>query len=233
MKQWRGPHRASNPPRPESQITSVKSDSLSWTVEEQRAIDRALEEVWKPVIAGASPPADMSATTVAELASGLAKRFREEGRPYVVTHPARLYMAHPKWPKSPSEPIDERTTYYCERDIVRHARLWRDAALTKGLVQFEVPTDAGLYHPKDRHRWPQPMLSSHEESGGATSADRDTSAGQVSGTQSATAAAGTNDRQGTASAGKSAATPLPALPESEGAGSRGSGRACGKRSATR
>ena len=130
-----------DPPRPDSEIPSVKSDSLSWSVEEQREIDRALEAVWKSVVGEALPPPGMSATTVPQLAPEIVERYREQGIPYVVTHPARLYLAHPRWPKTPSEPLDERIMYYCERDIVRHIWQWRESALNKGLVQFEAPTD--------------------------------------------------------------------------------------------
>ena len=150
-----------DPPRAGSEIPSVKSDSLSWSVEEQREIDQALEAVWKPVIEEAPlPPPDASPTTVTGLAPELVEPYREQGIPYVVTHPARLYIAHPKWPKSEAEPLDERAKYYCEKDVERHIRQWREAATSKRLVQFEVPTDADRYHPKHRNRWAQPLLSS-------------------------------------------------------------------------
>ena len=152
-----------DPPRKASEIPSTKSDSLSWSVEERGEIDRALEAVWKPVIDQASPPTGTSPTIISGPTPDLAARYRAQGIPYVVIHPGRLYVAHPKWPKAPSEPLDEQTAYYCERDVVWHTRRWSQAALDKGLVQFEVPIDAVLYHPKHAADWPLPLLSSHEE----------------------------------------------------------------------
>ena len=152
-----------DPPRTKSDIPSMKSDSLSWSVEEQEGIDRALQEVWKPVVETAPLP-EKPSPVFAQLAPELVNQYREQGTPYVVVHPARLYMAHPKWPRTGSEPLDEHTVYYCERDVERHVRRWREAATEKGLVQFEVPAAAAeLYHPTRRNDWPQPLLSSHEE----------------------------------------------------------------------
>ena len=156
-----------DPPRPESKIPSVKSDALSWSVEEQREIDQALQKVWESVVENAPLPPNRLPTTVPELSPMLVARYREHRIPYVVIHPARLYLAHPKWPKTVSEPLDERTMYYCERDVAQQTQKWKEAAANKGLVQFEAPTDACLYHPRNRKDWPQPLLSSHEEEPGA------------------------------------------------------------------
>ena len=152
-----------NPPRTEAEIPSVKSDSLSWSVREQREIDQTLEAVWKPVVEDAPPPpSNVSSSTAVSLAPELVEHYREQGVPYVVIHPARLYMAHPKWLKSASESLDERTRYYCERDVERHTWRWQEAAMNRGLVLFDAPIDADLYHPKRHDDWPQPLLSSHE-----------------------------------------------------------------------
>ena len=40
--------------------------------------------------------------------------------------------------------------------------MWSEAATRKGIVQFKVPNDSELYHPKNRHRWSTPLFSSHE-----------------------------------------------------------------------
>ena len=144
-----------------------KSDALSWSVEEQREIDQALQKVWESVVENAPLPPNRLPTTVPELSPMLVARYREHRIPYVVIHPARLYLAHPKWPKTVSEPLDERTMYYCERDVAQQTQKWKEAAANKGLVQFEAPTDACLYHPRNRKDWPQPLLSSHEEEPGA------------------------------------------------------------------
>ena len=151
-------------PRAESEVLSVKSDPLSWSIEEQREIDQALEAVWRPVIEEAPLPAtNMSATVVSGDLSKLAKRYFEQGMPYVVLHPARLYLSHPKWPKAVSEQLNERVRYYCGKDVDRHLRQWRDAAADRGLLQIEVPNDVAQYHPKYRGNWSQPLLSSHED----------------------------------------------------------------------
>ena len=207
-----------NPPRPESKIPSVKSDSLSWSVEEQTDIDRALEAVWRPIVDKAPPPpSNMAATTVQTPAPSLIERYREKGIPYVVTHPARLYMAHPKWPKTTSEPLDERTMYYCERDVVRHTWQWRQTALSKGLVQFEEPTDGALYHPKDRDDWPQPLLSSHEEEPTVGTTHQRTEAETPAGTLSLMPAVETDVQQGFPTE-KPSAKPSTELPKPVAAG---------------
>lgn len=151
-----------SPPRTAAEIPSIKSDSLSWSVAEQRAVDRALEAVWKPVVEEAPQPNGTS-STVGKLSPEFVEQLREQGTPYVVLHPARLYMAHPKWPRAASELLDERARHYCERDVERHLRQWADAAASKGLVQLRVPTSAELYHPSRADDWPHPLLSSHEE----------------------------------------------------------------------
>ena len=150
-------------PRVESDIPSVKSDSLSWSVKEQREINCALEAVWRPVIEKALlPPPEASSSMVMTLTPEIVRAYRKRGIPYVVIHPARLYMAHPKWPKTAADPLDERVRYYCERDVERHTRRWREAALGRGLVLFEASTNADIYRPGQRDDWPEPLLSSHE-----------------------------------------------------------------------
>ena len=145
-------------------LMCTEADPLSWSVEDQGEIDRALEAVWRPIVEEAPlPPSHVDSTIASGVLSKLAERYFEQGIPYVIPHPARLYMAHPKWPQTASEPLDERARYYCERDVGRHLRLWTDAASSKGLVQFPVPNDANMYHPQYRDDWPRPLHSSHEE----------------------------------------------------------------------
>jgi hypothetical protein len=147
-----------DPPRSTAEIRSVKSDSLSWSVEEQYEIDSTLEAVWKPTIENADePPKDASVVMESGVTPDRVAIYRERGIPYIIAHPARLYVAHPKWPKNPTDPLDERTAYYCEQDVLKHARNWRDAVCRKRIVCFEVTTDAKLYHPRHRHQWPQPL----------------------------------------------------------------------------
>ena len=86
-----------DPPRRETEILSVKSDSMSWTIAEQTKIDQALEAVWKQEINSAPPPTDT-----------MPQVYR--GDIYVMSLAVRLYMAHPRWPKG-GDPIDERTRY--------------------------------------------------------------------------------------------------------------------------
>lgn len=169
-----------DPPRAGSEIPSVKSDSLSWSVVEQNEIDRALEAVWKPVVEEApQPPSHVGPLIVSGNLPEAAERYREEGIPYVVPHPARLYMAHPKWPKTESEPLNDRARYYCVIDVERHLGLWRNAASRKGLVQLEVQNDASVYHPEFRDGWPQPLLSSHEEEWSAQGSSLETKSGET------------------------------------------------------
>ncbi len=147
-----------NPPRDESQILSVKSDSLSWTVQEQQEIDLALESVWRPTIDRApTQPPDATCTIHQGIRAETIEQYRREGRHVVIRHPAVLYMAHPKWPKAASDPLDEHAQFYCESDVKRHMLRWREAASQKRLDQFEIPSDASFFHPKNRDRWPRPL----------------------------------------------------------------------------
>ena len=144
-----------DPPRGESVIPSVKSDSLSWSVKDQKQIDQALEAVWKPEVASAPPPPPdavsdgfqgIDATTIAQL--------RQQGTPYTIIFPIRLYMAHPKWPKQDGVPVDERTKYYCEKDVERHLQRWKKAAWDKKIYQFEVElVEPAMYLPETFNVW--------------------------------------------------------------------------------
>ena len=196
----------------------MKADCLSWTVEEQREIDRALEAVWKPVVKEAPPPpSQVGPSLVTGVLPEVVDRYREQGIPYIVPHPARLYMAHPKWPKKSSEPFDERASYYCERDVAQHMRLWKDAAANKGLVQFEVPKDADLYHPKYRDNWPLLLLSWHEEDASARNPSHRTVPGKLASPLGSMQDAVTEHEQHSAAEAK-ATVPPPRLPESIVAG---------------
>jgi len=147
-----------DPPRAESEIRSVKSDSLSWSVAEQKEIDKALEAVWKPTITGAPDrPPDAAGITHGGLNPQLVEPYQREGIPYVIVHPARLYTAHPKWPKTASDSLDQHTLHYCEKDVERHLRRWQEAASKKGLHQFQLDNHAPLFHPRNRIGWPQPL----------------------------------------------------------------------------
>ena len=111
-----------NPPRTAAEIPSVKSDSLSWSVEEKRGIDQALEALWRPIVEQAPlPPPGRGPSRNVGLAPELVEPHHEQGVPYVVVHPARLFMAHPKWPTAACEPLDERAEYYCPLDVARHS----------------------------------------------------------------------------------------------------------------
>ncbi len=147
-----------DPPRDESEIPSVKSDSLSWSVKEQKEIDRALELEWRPTVDKAPPPPPGTDITIHHgLDPETVQECRRQGGHYVIRHPAVLYMAHPKWPKAASDPLDERTEYYCEKDVEKHMQLWREAATEKRLTQFELPCDASIYHPRHRRTWARPL----------------------------------------------------------------------------
>ncbi|MCY3777266.1 MAG: HEPN domain-containing protein [Candidatus Aminicenantes bacterium] len=147
-----------DPPRADTVVRSMKSDSLSWSVAEQKEIDKALEAVWKPTVAGApSLPPEAPCVVHSGVSPELVELYRKEDVPYVIVHPARLYMAHPKWPKTASGPLDQRTQYYCERDVERHLQAWQEAASKKSLNQFQLANHARFYHPRNRIGWPQPL----------------------------------------------------------------------------
>ena len=63
-------------------------------------------------------------------------------------------MAHPKWPKQEGDPVDERTKYYCGKDVERHLRRWQKAASDKKIYQFQlVPEDPAMYLPEAFEMW--------------------------------------------------------------------------------
>ncbi len=165
-----------DPPRSESDIRSVKSDSLSWTVKEQKEIDCALESVGRPTVDKApAPPLGKGGGILTRYATGIygfrmmaagkgggiytrygldyallkeaIEQCRRQGDHYVIGDPAVLYKAHPKWPKTASDPLDERTKYYCKKDVEKHMQLWRKAAVEKGLTYFYRPCKASMYLP--------------------------------------------------------------------------------------
>ena len=144
-----------DPPRAETDIPSVKSDSLSWSLEEQKEIDQALEAVWKPEVDNApSPPPDAVSAAHQGIDADAIERCRQQGILYVISVPIRLYLAHPKWPKQEGDPVDERTKYYCEKDVERHLLRWQKAASKKKIYQFELPLeDPTMYLPKTFDMW--------------------------------------------------------------------------------
>lgn len=147
-----------NPPRRNSEVRSDKSDSMSWTVAEQKEIDSALESAWKSTIENApAPPSNTGVVIHYGLNPETVEECRRQGGHYVITHPAILYKVHPQWPKAASDPLDERTEYYCQKDVERHMQLWREAATEKRLSQFHLPCDAATYHPKNETAWARPL----------------------------------------------------------------------------
>ena len=203
-----------DPPRAQSEIPSVKSDSLSWSVEEQNEIDRALEAVWRPIVEEAPPPPPhVGPSIVTGVLQECVRSCREQGTPYVIVHPARLYVAHPKWPRASSAPLDEHARYYCERDVGRHMRLWRDAAARKGLVRVEVPNDVEMYHPKCRDDWPRPLLSSHEDDSSSEHPSHQTVSGETLSSHDSMPPRDTDDRP-RSGAEEISSDPPSALPES-------------------
>ena len=144
-----------DPPRAEADIPSVKSESLSWSLAEQKEIDQALEAVWRPEVDKAPPPPP-DAVSVAHqgINAEAIERCRQQGIPYIISVPIRLYMAHPKWPKQEGDPLDERTKYYCEKDVERHLQRWQEAAAEKKICQFRLPLeDPTMYLPKAFGMW--------------------------------------------------------------------------------
>ena len=134
-----------DPPRAETDIPSVKSESMSWTIAEQDEIDQALEAEWKPEVDGAPlPPPDAVSGVHSGINAEEIERCRQQGIPYVICVPIRLYMAHPKWPRREGDPLDERTKYYCEKDVERHMRRWQEAAAEKRMRRFELPLEAPI-----------------------------------------------------------------------------------------
>ena len=125
-----------DPPRSEDVIPSDKADSLSWSVSEQKEIDRQLRRAWESTLAELpNRPADTGGPSVysGRILPEDMSRLQKFGIPYVFGNPAGLYMAHPKWPKQPSDELDDRTLYYCSQDIDRHLKSWEQAVLEEGI----------------------------------------------------------------------------------------------------
>ncbi|MDE0605299.1 MAG: HEPN domain-containing protein [bacterium] len=151
-----------DPPRSDEGIPSDKADSLSWSVRERTEIDRQLRRAWESTLAGLpSRPPDIGGPSVhhGPIHSEELSLRQEGGIPFVIGDPATLYMAHPKWPKQPSDELDERTLYYCSRDVDRHLKSWEQAALERSSDYIWMENDAELYHPQHRNRWPQPLAA--------------------------------------------------------------------------
>ena len=147
------------PPRPQSEIRSVKSESTSWTVAEQVEIDHALEAVWIPEIRRAfQSPTDSSPIMHQGLDHDEIARIRSQGIPYAISIPIRLYWAHPKWPQAVGQSFDERTAFNCERDVKRHLESWQAAASEKRLVQFVLPLEAPAMYRPEMFDWWRAML---------------------------------------------------------------------------
>ncbi len=144
-----------SPPRAKTKIPSVKSDSLSWSVQEQEEIDQALEAVWKPTVDNAPTPLLGAGITYHQgVNREQIEQYRQQGIAYIIRIPAILYMAHPKWTERADDPLDDHTRYYCERDVKRHMQRWQKAADEKRLHQFELPLeDATMYLPINFGAW--------------------------------------------------------------------------------
>ena len=143
------------PTRAKTDIPSVKSDSLSWSVQEQEEIDQALEAVWKPTVDSAPTPLLGAGITYHRgVNREQIEQYQQQGIAYIIRIPAMLYMAHPKWIERADDPLDDHTRYYCERDVERHMQCWQKAANEKRLNQFELPLeDATMYLPINFGAW--------------------------------------------------------------------------------
>ncbi len=127
--------------RKDTEIPSTKSDSLSWTVAEQREIDAALETVWRREVDNAPAPLSGAVgSTYRGINSEEIDRCRREGTPFTIAVPARLYLAHPMWPDEGEDP-DERVMHYCGRDVDRHMRKWIQEAAKKKMYTFELHSE--------------------------------------------------------------------------------------------
>ena len=144
-----------DPPRSATEIPSVKSDSMSWSVATQGEIDRALKAVWKPEVESA-PPRPPGAGSGMHMGVNVKEieRCRQQGIPYFISVPIRLYWAHPYWPKQEGDLVDDRIKHYCARDVERHLRRWQEAAAEKKLYQFTMePDDPSMYLPEFFEMW--------------------------------------------------------------------------------
>jgi hypothetical protein len=128
---------------------------MSWTIAEQNEIDQALGAVWKPEVDAVPPPlSDTEAVVHHGINAEAIGQCREQGISYVISVPIRLYMAHPKWPQREGDPVDERTKYYCEKDVERHLRRWQLAADEKRMHRFELSLeDPAMYLPERFDMW--------------------------------------------------------------------------------
>ncbi|MYF40199.1 MAG: hypothetical protein F4221_05005 [Rhodothermaceae bacterium] len=144
-----------DPPRAATEIPSVKSDSLSWTVAEQEKIDQALEAIWRPTIDNAPAPSPNAGSLCYPAVNrAQIQKLKRQGVCYIIIAPALLYMAHPKWLERAMEPLDDQTRYYCERDVDKHLQKWRKAVGNKKVFVFDLPLeDASKYLPKYFDYW--------------------------------------------------------------------------------
>lgn len=152
-----------DPLRVEADIPSIKSDSLSWSIREQKDIDIALESVWRPEIDSApSPQPDATSISHQGISATRIQQCRQQEIPFVISVPIRLFWAHPKWPEEKGDQLDERTKYYCAKDVERHLERWREAAAEMKMYQFTLPLEhPDRYLPERFDMWRQ-ILSQSE-----------------------------------------------------------------------
>ena len=143
-----------NPWRADEDIPSTKSDSLSWTVAEQKQIDAALEAVWRPEVDNAPAPLPgAEAMAYFGIIPETIELCRREGIPFTIAVPVRLYLAHPMWPNEGEDP-DERVMHYCGRDVDRHMQMWLQEARAKKMHTFELERESpSFFIPRVLPHW--------------------------------------------------------------------------------
>ena len=122
-----------NPPRAETEIPSVKSDSLSWSVADRKQIDSDLRNIWMNYVDSRLPisPRDVMNFHEGILPEEINWLREQDYLPGEAKVLIQLYEAHPKWPKQEGGPVDERTKYYCESDVKAHILEWELATAEK------------------------------------------------------------------------------------------------------
>ena len=149
------------PYRPESEILSERSDSLSWSINDMKIIDHELKSAWSKIVDKTPlPPERFQKLCYRGIRKSDLKYYMEHDIPYIVVHPALLYKHHPKWPKSNTDNLDVSTVHNSYKDVVRHMELWGKAAVAKKLLVFRESyetleySEVGIFNPKnsEQHR---------------------------------------------------------------------------------
>ena len=143
------------PPRAETEIPSVKSDSLSWSLKEQKQSTA----LWRPygsqkVDNAPPPPPDAAPGSHEGIMPKQSNGADNRESPTSSASPSGYIWLTPNGPSRNVTAVDERTKYYCSKDVERHLQRWQNGAAEKKMYRFYLPLeDPTMYLPEAFDGW--------------------------------------------------------------------------------